>query len=90
MAKHTKKVGICGKYATRYGSSLRKSVKKFEIEQHSIYPCMFCGKISMKRQAVGIWGCKRCNRTIAGGAWTPTTQTALTAKSTLRRIRDIK
>jgi len=35
MGKRTKKVGICGKYGTRYGASLRKLVKKIEITQHS-------------------------------------------------------
>jgi large subunit ribosomal protein L37Ae len=29
MTKRTKKVGIVGKYGTRYGASLRKIVKKF-------------------------------------------------------------
>ena len=28
MAKRTRKVGITGKYGTRYGASLRKVVKK--------------------------------------------------------------
>jgi len=31
MAKRTKKVGIVGKYATRYGAAQRKTIKKFEI-----------------------------------------------------------
>ena len=31
MAKRTVKVGICRKYGTRYGASIRKVVKKFEI-----------------------------------------------------------
>jgi large subunit ribosomal protein L37Ae len=31
MTKKTKKVGITGKYGTRYGSALRKIIKKFEI-----------------------------------------------------------
>jgi large subunit ribosomal protein L37Ae len=31
MAKRTKKVGIIGKYATRYGASLRKRTKKLEL-----------------------------------------------------------
>merc|ERR1711936_656351 len=57
MAKRTKKVGVVGKYGTRYGASLRKSVKKMEITQHSKYLCTFCGKENMKRSAVGIWKC---------------------------------
>lgn len=47
MAKRTKKVGIVGKYGTRYGASLRKSVKKMEVSQHSKYTCAFCGKVSV-------------------------------------------
>lgn len=46
QAKRTKKVGITGKYGTRYGASLRKMVKKMEITQHSKYSCSFCGKVS--------------------------------------------
>lgn len=46
QAKRTKKVGIVGKYGTRYGASLRKMVKKIEITQHSKYTCSFCGKVS--------------------------------------------
>jgi len=46
MAKRTKKVGIVGKYGTRYGASLRKDIKKFEIAQHSKYTCPYCGKVS--------------------------------------------
>lgn len=35
----------------------------------------------MKRLAVGIWKCKACHKTVAGGAWTVTT----TAAATVRR-----
>ncbi len=45
QAKRTKKVGIVGKYGTRYGASLRKMVKKMEITQHAKYTCSFCGKV---------------------------------------------
>ncbi|KAL5450116.1 hypothetical protein PMIN07_008926 [Paraphaeosphaeria minitans] len=52
MTKRTKKVGITGKYGTRYGASLRKQVKKMEITQHARYTCQFCGKNAVKREAV--------------------------------------
>lgn len=45
MARHTKKVGVVGKYGTRYGASLRKVAKKIEISQRAKYTCIFCGKV---------------------------------------------
>lgn len=45
MSKRTQKVGIVRKYGTRYGASLRKIIKKFEVQQHSRYFCPFCGKV---------------------------------------------
>lgn len=45
MTKRTTKVGITRKYGTRYGSSLRKIIKKFELTQHAKYQCPFCGKV---------------------------------------------
>ena len=48
MAKRTKKVGICGKFGTRYGASLRKVVKKFEITQRAKYVSPFSGKVSLR------------------------------------------
>jgi large subunit ribosomal protein L37Ae len=54
----------------RYGASLRKMVKKMETSQHAKYTCAFCGKDTVKRQAVGIWNCKSCKKTTAGGAYT--------------------
>merc|ERR1711966_144020 len=88
MAKRTKKVGIVGKYGTRYGASLRKVVKKQEVSQHSKFFCDFCGKYAMKRQAVGIWKCAGCKKTKAGGAYTLNTSAAVTVRSTIRRLRE--
>ncbi|CAD6184561.1 unnamed protein product [Caenorhabditis auriculariae] len=90
MAKRTKKVGIVGKYGTRYGASLRKMVKKMEVTQHSRYTCSFCGKEAMKRKAAGIWDCSKCHKTVAGGAYVYGTVTAATVRSTIRRLRDLK
>ncbi|KAI4372418.1 hypothetical protein MLD38_010652 [Melastoma candidum] len=88
MAKRTKKVGIVGKYGTRYGASLRKQIKKMEVTQHSKYFCEFCGKFAVKRKAVGIWGCKDCGKVKAGGAYTLNTASAVTVRSTIRRLRE--
>jgi len=89
MARHTKKVGITGKYGTRYGASLRKIVKKYEISQRARYRCTFCGKDCVRRLAGGIWKCtaKSCGKTQAGGCWQITTGTAATVKSTINRLR---
>ncbi|RKP07403.1 putative RPL43B-60S large subunit ribosomal protein [Thamnocephalis sphaerospora] len=89
MAKRTRKVGITGKYGTRYGSSLRKQIKKMEITQHARYTCTFCGKDSVKRECVGIWKCRACRKTMAGGAWTVSTMAAATVRSTVRRLREV-
>ncbi|XP_077210740.1 large ribosomal subunit protein eL43z-like isoform X1 [Tasmannia lanceolata] len=88
QTKRTKKAGIVGKYGTRYGASLRKQIKKMEISQHSKYFCEFCGKYAVKRKVVGIWGCKDCGKVKAGGAYTLNTASAVTVRSTIRRLRE--
>jgi large subunit ribosomal protein L37Ae len=40
-----------------------------EITQHAKYTCTFCGKVTVRRHSTGIWNCKGCKRTIAGGAY---------------------
>ncbi|EEC46057.1 predicted protein [Phaeodactylum tricornutum CCAP 1055/1] len=87
MGKRTKKVGITGKYGTRYGSTLRKLLRKIEVSQHSTYRCVFCGKDSVKRTCVGIWECKTCRKVVAGGAYTLSTASAVTVRSNIARLR---
>ena len=67
---------------SRYGASLRKTVKKMEISQHSKYVCTFCGKENMKRKVVVIWKCgtKNCRITVAGGAWNYSTTAAASVR----------
>ncbi|XP_051829977.1 60S ribosomal protein L37a-like [Antechinus flavipes] len=80
MAKCTKKVGIVGKYGTRYGASLRKMMEKIDISLHATYTCFFCSKTKMKRMALGICHCGSCVKMIAGGSWTYNTTSAVTVK----------
>lgn len=90
MGKRTKKVGITGKYGTRYGSTLRKLVRKIEVSQHSTYRCVFCGKDSVTRKCVGIWKCKSCQKVVAGGAYTLSTPAAVSVRSTIGRLRKMQ
>lgn len=90
MGKRTKKVGITGKYGTRYGSTLRKLLRKVEVAQHSKYRCQFCGKDTVKRTCVGIWECGKCRKVLAGGAYTLATAPAITVRSTIGRLRKMQ
>lgn len=87
MSRRTKKVGIVGKYGTRYGATLRKRIKPYEISQRAKYECTSCGKNTVKREVVGIWKCnaKNCGKVFAGGAYVPVTVGATSVKSTVKR-----
>ena len=90
MAKRTKKVGIVGKWGTKFGATLRKIVKKFEVTKKAKYLSPFSGKECVRRQAVGIWKCKQTGRKIAGGAWTLNTAAAIAAKTNVNRLRRLR
>lgn len=87
MERKTVKVGVTGKFRTRYGAKLRKWVKAIEILRKTKYICTFFGKNSIKRIATGIWRCKACRRSICGGAWEFSTSAAQTAKTTINRLK---
>ena len=77
----TKVVGIAGKYGARYGATLRKRVKLIEEKRRAPHRCPRCftlGKVV--RVSVGIWTCKKCGYTFAGGAWVPRTELGKTFK----------
>ena len=90
IGTRTKTVGITGKYGTRYGSTLRKLLRKIEVSQHATYHCAFCGKDTVKRTCVGIWHCKSCRKTVAGGAYSLSTASAVTVRSTIGRLRKMQ
>lgn len=60
-----------------------------EIQQHAKYDCSFCGKKTVKRDSTGIWTCKACKKSVAGGAYTVSTSAAATVRSTIRRLREL-
>jgi large subunit ribosomal protein L37Ae len=89
MSKRTVKMGVMGRYGTRYGANPRKRAKKLEVSQHAKHFCSFCGKFAFRRKAVGIWRCDGCSKTVAGGAYTLSTPNNSTVRSTVRRLREL-
>ncbi|PIN76496.1 50S ribosomal protein L37ae [Candidatus Woesearchaeota archaeon CG10_big_fil_rev_8_21_14_0_10_36_11] len=58
------------RFGARYGRKPKTKLKKIEIQQKGHHKCPECNKISVKRQALGIWHCKKCGVTFAGKAYT--------------------
>ncbi len=53
----------------RYGVSLRKRYQSVMKDKRARYTCDMCGKSSVKRISTGIWKCRHCGATFAGGAY---------------------
>ena len=69
----TKKVHTTGRFGSRYGVGIRKRVLKVELKQKVKNECPFCGYQKIKRQAKGIFVCRKCGSKFAGGTYTPST-----------------
>ena len=70
---HTKKVGTTGRFGNKYGSKVRHMVAKIEATSRAQHACPQCLRLTLDRMSAGIWKCKKCKITIAGGAYQPTT-----------------
>ena len=56
----TKKVGITGRFGARYGRKAKRSVKIIEENMKKNHVCPKCDRPYVKRQAAGIWKCRKC------------------------------
>ncbi|MFP4608088.1 MAG: 50S ribosomal protein L37ae [Candidatus Natronoplasma sp.] len=70
MAKK-KKVGSTGRFGSRYGVKVKESIKEIEKAKKKEYQCPRCNHKQVKRESTGIWRCRRCDLTFAGGAYDP-------------------
>ena len=64
----TKKVKSAGRFGPRYGTRVRRKIAEIESLQRKKQSCIFCNGI-VKRLALGIWQCKKCNKKFAGHAY---------------------
>lgn len=88
MAKRTKKVGSTGRYGSRYGVQARRKVAAVEKRQHAKHVCPSCGAAKVRRTSTGVWACRKCSHTFAGGAYVPITGAGIEVVKTLRGIND--
>ena len=85
MSRRTNKVGNAGKWGSRYGVSNRRAAGAIERRAKATYVCPSCFYKSVRRQAAGIWQCKKCGHRFAGGAWQPFTRASEANARIIRR-----
>jgi Ribosomal protein L37AE/L43A len=72
----------------RYGRRIRKAVRAIKKNKISLYKCESCGHISVERVGTGIWRCRHCEKTYAGGAYTMTTPAGEFARQQIKMINE--
>lgn len=81
----TKKVGSTGRLGARYGAKLRRRVLDIEVKQNAPHRCPACSTKSLKREAAGLWRCRKCNTLFAGGAYVPYTEPGKAARRAIEQ-----
>ena len=69
MAKKT--LGSAKRFGARYGKTVKSKVAKIEAEQRKLHKCPYCTYEKVKRQATGIWECRKCGAKFTGRAYSP-------------------
>lgn len=80
LGRKTKKVGPTRGLGSRYGSTVRKRYVRVIAGLKKPHRCPQCGFVRVKRQSIGVWKCKKCDYTFAGGAYMPVTKLGVVAK----------
>jgi large subunit ribosomal protein L37Ae len=80
LGRKTKKVGPTRGLGPRYGSTVRKRYIRVTAGLKKAHRCPQCGFLRVKRESVGVWKCKKCGYTFAGGAYMPVTKLGVVAK----------
>jgi large subunit ribosomal protein L37Ae len=88
MSKRTQKAGLAARFGPRYGVSVRRrataAIKK--VKRH--YTCPVCQYQKVRRDSPGIWRCRKCDHTFAGGVWEPFTRATDSNNRIIRRSID--
>ncbi len=57
------------RFGARYGRKTKKKFAMVENQQRAKHKCPYCNKTDVKRQALGIWKCQKCEVKFAGKAY---------------------
>lgn len=63
------KLGSVKRFGPRYGRKPKEKFAKIEKEQRKLHKCPYCNAIKVKRVAVGIWHCRKCDAKFTGKAY---------------------
>ena len=58
------------RFGPRYGRKPKKKFAQIEAQQRAKHKCPYCNKTSVKRVAMGIWNCAKCDTKFTGKAYT--------------------
>ena len=67
--KSVENLGSAKRFGARYGRKTKLKFSKVETEQRKLHKCPYCSKVAVKRVALGIWHCRKCNAKFTGKAY---------------------
>lgn len=73
------------RFGTRYGRTTRHKIGLIESVQKQKHKCPYCAQMRVKRVAMGIWQCRKCNAQFTGKAYT-TAKKKVTAQELMAQI----
>lgn len=88
MAKHRRpgaKSQAFGRFGARYGLKARRTCNAIENKMRAAHKCAQCGLPTVRRTDTGIWSCKKCGHTFAGGTYIPKTQAGIAVTNSIKR-----
>src|SRR3989338_6641002 len=62
-------LGSAKRFGERYGRKTKLKFSTVETEQRKLHKCPYCNKVAVKRLAMGIWECRKCDAKFAGKAY---------------------
>jgi len=76
------KLGAAKRFGSRYGKRVKERFAKVEKLQREKKRCPYCNRNAVRREAVGIWQCKKCDAKFTGKAYDITKKIVLKEKVT--------